>query len=258
MTEKESLIPHDSVRDAEQTSHGQLTFLSTPIGNLEDMSVRAIRTLSEADVIACEDTRRTRGLLSHFEIARPTELVSYRDPHEARTAGYLLEKLKAGDRVVVCTDGGAPGISDPGYRIGRLAIDTGIPVSVVPGPSAVIAALVISGMSAARFTFKGFPPRKSGPRKRYFAEERGRVDTLVLFESPYRVGKCLADAAEVLGEREGAVCLELTKIHERVVRGTLGELAERFAESTPKGEVTIVIAGEAARGGRKNKESNDD
>jgi len=220
-----------------------LSFVCTPIGNLEDMTPRAIQVLRDADVIACEDTRRTRILLTHFAIARPRELVSYRDPHEARTAEYLLEKLAAGLRVAICTDGGAPGISDPGYRIGRLAAQAGHAMEAVPGASAVTAALMVSGLPTASFTFKGFPPRKAGGLLRFFACEADREHTLVYFESPYRVGKSLAAAYAALGNREAAVCMELTKLHERVERGYLAGLAERFKDVKVKGEVTIVIAG---------------
>ncbi len=220
-----------------------LRFVCTPIGNLEDMTPRAIRVLREADVIACEDTRRTRALLTHFEISRPSELVSYRDPHEARTATYLMHKLEAGLQVVVCTDGGAPGISDPGYRIARLAAQAGYDMEAVPGASAVTAAIMVSGLPSASFTFKGFPPRKSGGLLRFFANEADREHTLVYFESPYRVGKSLAAAHEALGNREAAVCIELTKVHERVARGYLVDLANQFKDAKVKGEVTIVIAG---------------
>ncbi len=220
-----------------------LRFVSTPIGNLEDMTPRAIRTLQEADVVACEDTRRTRKLLTHFNIPHPPELVSYRDPHEARTAQYLMQKLEAGLQVAVCSDGGAPGISDPGYRIARLAAQNDHPMEAIPGASAIIAALQVSGLPAARFLFKGFPPRKAGAMARFFREESEAVHTLVLFESPYRIGKCLAAAYAELGNREAAVCLELTKLHERVHRGGLGELVPLFAERNVKGEATIVIAG---------------
>ncbi len=220
-----------------------LHFVCTPIGNLEDMVPRAIRVLREADVIACEDTRRTRALLTHFEISRPRDLVSYRDPHEARTAAYLLEKLQAGMHVVVCTDGGAPGISDPGYRIARLAAQAGHPMAAVPGASAVTTALMVSGLPAASYTFKGFPPRKAGGLLRFFADEAAHAHTLVYFESPYRVGKSLAAAYEALGDREAAVCIELTKMHERVSRGYLSDLACAFKAVKVKGEVTIVVAG---------------
>lgn len=220
-----------------------LHLVSTPIGNLEDMTPRAIRALREADVIACEDTRRTRALLTHFEIPRPDALISYRDPHEAKTAEYLMTKLEAGLDVVVCSDGGAPGVSDPGYRVARLAAQAELPMESVPGASAVIAALMVSGLPAASFTFKGFPPRKSGGLTRFFAEEANTSHTLVFFESPYRVGKSLDAAFQALGDREAAVCKELTKIHEQVDRGYLRDLANHFRDRKLKGEFTIVIAG---------------
>jgi len=220
-----------------------LTFVSTPIGNLEDMSPRAVRALREADVIACEDTRRTRALLTHFEIAHPAELTSYRDPMEARAAERLLERLRQGRKVAVCTDGGAPGVSDPGYRIARLAAAEALPMEVVPGPSAVTAALILSGLPTSSFTFKGFPPRKRGAMVRFFEMEREQPHTLVVFESPFRVMKTLEAALVALGDREAAVCMELTKKFERVSRGYLSALVAEFRDRTIKGEVTIVIAG---------------
>jgi 16S rRNA (cytidine1402-2'-O)-methyltransferase len=220
-----------------------LTFVTTPIGNLEDMSPRAIRALREADVIACEDTRRTRALLTHFEIPHPAELTSYRDPMEASGAERLLDRLQRGLKVAICSDGGAPGVSDPGYRIARLAAEHDIQMEVVPGPSAVTAALVLSGLPTSSFTFKGFPPRKRGAMVRFFEAERDLPHTLVVFESPYRVGKTLEAALEALGDREAAVCLELTKKFERVSRGFLSALITQFGDRKIKGEATLVIAG---------------
>jgi len=220
-----------------------LTFVTTPIGNLEDMSPRAIRALREADVIACEDTRRTRALLTHFEIPHPGELTSYRDPMEASGAERLLERLRRGLNVAVCSDGGAPGVSDPGYRIARLAAEHNLDMEVVPGPSAVTAALVLSGLPTSSFTFKGFPPRKRGAMVRFFEAERELPHTLVVFESPYRVQKTLEAALEALGDREAAVCIELTKKFERVSRGFLSALIAQFSDCKVKGEITLVIAG---------------
>ena len=220
-----------------------LSLVTTPIGNLEDMPPRAVATLRAADVIACEDTRRTRALLTHFEIPRPAELICYREQREQDSAEYLLTKLQAGLHVAVCTDGGAPGVSDPGYRIARLAAQNNLEMEVLPGPSAVITALLFSGLSTASFTFKGFPPRKRGQMLRFFEEENSSPHTLIIFESPYRVGKALECALEVLGDREAAVCIELTKKFERVARGYLGDLTENFRDKKVKGEVTIVIAG---------------
>ncbi len=220
-----------------------LTFVTTPIGNLEDMAPRAVRTLKEADVIACEDTRRTRALLTHFGIAHPAELMSYRDPMEERGSEQLLKRLQQGLKVAVCSDGGAPGISDPGFRIARLAAAEDIPMTVVPGPSAVTAALILSGLPTSSFTFKGFPPRKHGAAVRFFEAERDQPHTLVIFESPFRVAKTLVAAQEALGDREAAVCLELTKKFERVSRGYLSTLVAQYQGVTVKGEATLVIAG---------------
>jgi 16S rRNA (cytidine1402-2'-O)-methyltransferase len=232
-----------------------LTFVTTPIGNLEDMSPRAIRALREADVIACEDTRRTRNLLTHFEIPYPAELTSYRDPMEESGAERLLDRLTQGLNVAVCSDGGAPGVSDPGYRIARLAAMHDQEMEVVPGPSAVTAALILSGLPTSSFTFKGFPPRKRGAMVRFFESEREQPHTLVVFESPYRVGKSLSAALEALGDREAAVCIELTKKFERVSRGFLSALTDLFGERKVKGEVTIVIAGNHEKFRREDNET---
>ncbi len=231
-----------------------LSLVTTPIGNLGDMSPRAIEALRNADVIACEDTRRTRALLSHFEVQRPPEMVSYREQTEQRSAEYLVEKLRAGLHVAVCSDGGAPTISDPGYRIVRLASEAGLEMEVLPGPSAVLAALMLSGLPTSSFTFKGFPPRKRGAMVRFFEEEFQAAHTLVLYESPYRVSKTLEVALEVLGDREAAVCIELTKKFERVSRGFLSALLETYQNGKIKGEVTIVIAGSNPKFARAEEE----
>jgi 16S rRNA (cytidine1402-2'-O)-methyltransferase len=220
-----------------------LYIVATPIGNLDDLTPRALRVLGEADVIACEDTRRTRALLSHGGVPRPAALVSYREGVEMRAGGRLLEALAAGRVVALCTDGGYPGISDPGYRLVRAAVASGIPVQVIPGPSAVTTALVVSGLSTSSYTFKGYPPRKPGARRRFFEEERDMPHTLVVFESPHRVAASLRAAFETLGDREAAVCIELTKKFERIERGFLGELADKFNGERTRGEITLVIAG---------------
>ncbi len=232
-----------------------LYVVATPIGNLEDISARALRVLREADVIACEDTRRTWQLLSHFEIPRPRAIVSYREQNEHRQSEQLAGELAAGTTVALCTDGGYPGISDPGYRLIRLATRQGIPVQVVPGPSAIPVALLSSGLSTASYVFKGFPPKKSGGLRRFFAEERDGAHTLVYFESPMRVGKSLTAALEVLGDREAAVCIELTKKFERVSRGYLSALVASFVDAKVKGEVTIVIAGNNPKFARLESEA---
>ena len=235
-----------------------LSLVTTPIGNLEDMSPRAVAALRNADVIACEDTRRTRILLSHFEIPRPREMISYREQTEVRSAEYLLQKLQAGLHVAVCSDGGSPGICDPGYRIARLAADHEVKMEVLPGPSAVQVALLLSGLSTSSFTFKGFPPRKRGPMVRFFDEEKQAAHTLVFFESPYRIGKALEVAFEVFGDREAAVCIELTKKFERVSRGYLSALCEEYRDKKVKGEVTLVIAGNNPKFLRTDMEDGDD
>lgn len=198
-------------------------------------------------MIACEDTRRTWALLSHFGIPRPPLLLSYREHHEGPSGRRVLERLEQGARVVLCSDGGYPGISDPGYRLLRDTIAAGHPVVVIPGPGAVEPALLASGLPTSSFTFKGFPPRRPGPLHRFFEEEAAAAHTLVLFESPFRVKATLTAALAALGDREAAVCQELTKRHERVARGYLSELASRFEAEPARGEVTLVIAGNHPR-----------
>jgi len=220
-----------------------LSIIATPIGNLDDLSRRAVRELREADVIACEDTRRTRGLLSHFEIPRPAVMVSYREQTEERAGGRLLALLREGKKIALCSDGGYPGISDPGYRLIRDAAAEGLPFQVIPGPSAVPAALLMSGLPTSSYTFKGYPPRKPGALRRFFEDEKEGPHTLVFFESPKRVHRSLAAARNALGDREAAVCVELTKKFERVFRGFLGDLAGAVATEPVRGEVTVVIAG---------------
>jgi 16S rRNA (cytidine1402-2'-O)-methyltransferase len=219
-----------------------LHLVATPIGNLADLSPRALETLKNAEMIACEDTRRTWGLLTAFNIPRP-EMISYRQGNEDRIAERILQAVRAGRSVAVCSDGGYPGISDPGYRLIRRAAQEKVPYDVLPGASAVDVALLLSGLSTSSYTFKGFPPRKQGALHRFFEEERALPHTLILFESPYRVSTCLKAALDVFGDREAAVCIELTKAHERVSRGFLTELVKEFEGKTVKGEVVIVLAG---------------
>lgn len=220
-----------------------LYIVATPIGNLGDLTPRAVEALREADIIACEDTRRTRTLLTHFEIPYPAEMISYREQTERHRSEFLVQKLEAGMTVALCTDGGYPGISDPGYRLVRLAAQRGLEMTVLPGASAVSVALLASGLSSSSYTFKGFPPRKRGAMVRFFEEEKGSPHTLVCFESPVRVSKFLETALEALGDREAAVCIELTKKFERVSRGYLSDLVEEFTDRRIKGEVTMVVAG---------------
>ena len=220
-----------------------LYIVATPIGNLDDISLRALRVFRDADVVACEDTRRTRILLDHFGIRKPESVVSYRQQTERKAGDRLIRFLEEGKTVVLCTDGGYPGISDPGYRLMCLAVERGIDFEVVPGPSAVAVALLSSGLSSSSYTFKGYPPRKKGAARRFFEREKDMPHTLVIFESPLRVAGTLQAAVDVLGDRRAAVCIELTKKYERVFRGFLSDLWTEFSGRSIKGEVTIVIAG---------------
>ena len=219
-----------------------LHVVATPIGNLGDISSRALDVLRGASLIACEDTRRTWQLLTHFEIPRP-EMVSYRQGNEERITETIIAAVGEGREVALCSDGGYPGISDPGYRLIRACAQRGVPYDVIPGASAVNVALLMSGLSTSSFTFKGFPPRGPGALRNWFAAERDHDHTLICYESPFRVGATLQAAFEVLGDREAAVCIELTKLHERVTRGYLKDLAETFRNVQAKGEVALVIAG---------------
>jgi 16S rRNA (cytidine1402-2'-O)-methyltransferase len=219
-----------------------LYVVATPIGNLGDFSPRGIEALKAANIIACEDTRRTRALLTHFGIPCP-RLLSYREQTEQSGAEGLIPLLKQGLTVSLCSNAGYPGISDPGYRLISGAVDNGIAVEVIPGAGAVSTALLLSGLPTSSYTFKGFPPRRGGPLRSFFAQEKDLPHTLVIFESPMRIGHTLAAAREVLGDRRAAVCTELTKKFERVDRGFLSELAPKYENASVKGEVTIVIAG---------------
>jgi len=221
---------------------GKLILVGTPIGNLEDMSPRGARALEEADVVACEDTRRTRKLLSHFGI-HARSLVVYNEGNERRKAAELLGAIKAGRTVVVVTDAGMPGLSDPGYRLVKACADEGLVVEAVPGPSAVITAVAISGLAPGRFVFEGFLPKKPGERRRKIAELKEERRTIVLFESPHRIEESLEDLLQELGPRPAALTRELTKMHEEVRRGTLDELVRSVGEDPPRGEITLVIEG---------------
>jgi 16S rRNA (cytidine1402-2'-O)-methyltransferase len=220
-----------------------LYVVATPIGNLEDMSHRAERVLGEVQVLACEDTRRTRILLNHYNIAPPRQIISYHEHNEEQVTPRLLGLLADGKDIALCSNGGYPGVSDPGYRIVRGAIDQGFDVDVIPGASAVPLALLASGLPVSSYTFKGYPPRKPGPRRRFLEMEREMPHTLVIFESPLRVGSLLETALCVLGNRQAAVCVELTKMFGQVHRGFLEELEQQFRDKKVRGEVTVVIAG---------------
>ena len=220
-----------------------LHVIATPIGNLGDLSPRAIEAFKTAAVIACEDTRRTWQLLTHFGISRPAEMFSYRQGNEDRITEKVLTDLAAGKEVALCSDGGYPGISDPGYRLIRACAQKGVAYEVIPGASAVNVALLMSGLSTSSFTFRGFPPRGPGALRNWFAEDKDKEHTLICYESPFRIAATLEAALEVLGDREAAVCIELTKLHERVSRGYLSDLVKEYVDVKVKGEVALVIAG---------------
>jgi 16S rRNA (cytidine1402-2'-O)-methyltransferase len=221
---------------------GTLRLVGTPIGNLGDLSERAGRVLAEADVIACEDTRRTGKLLAHLGVKGP-KLVSFYDANERRRVPELLRELQAGKDVALVSDAGMPGLSDPGYRLVAEAVKKGVEVDVVPGPSAAIAALVVSGLPTARFSFEGFLSRKAGERRARLGELSTDPRTLIFFESPHRLAALVEDAREVLGDRRVSIARELTKMHQEVLRGLLSEIAARLSEGELRGEVVVVIEG---------------
>ena len=226
---------------------GRLLVVGTPIGNLEDMSPRASRALAEADAILCEDTRVTAKLAQRFALAAPR--ISCPAPREKARTAELLRRLSAGQTVALVTDAGMPALSDPGEHLVRAAAEAGFPVLVVPGPTAPAAALSVSGLPAIPHTFLGFLPARSGERSRFLEALRGREETLVWFEAPHRIVHSLEDAARVLGPRRAVVAREMTKLHEEVVRGTLGELAALFADrGKGRGEITVVVEGAPSGG----------
>jgi 16S rRNA (cytidine1402-2'-O)-methyltransferase len=224
---------------------GCLYIVATPLGNLEDLTLRALRVLREVDLIACEDTRRTARLLRAYEIQVPT--TSYFD-HNARLKGdRILEWLREGKDVALVSDAGTPTISDPGFRLVRAARDEGLVVRPVPGPSAAVAALSVSGLPTDRFRFIGFLPARAGARGRALAELAADPDTLVFFESPLRIVACLADMLDAFGEREAFLCREATKMHEEYAPGLLSGLhADLSGRPSIKGEVTLVVSGRQA------------
>jgi len=221
-----------------------LYVVGTPIGNLEDLSPRAARILSAVEAVAAEDTRVTRKIYEACGLESPPIRFSCHEHNEEQAARRILGLLESGKDVAICADGGMPALSDPGYRVINACRDAGHAIETVPGPSAVTTALVASGLPGVSFTFKGFPPRKSAARKRFLEQEKESPHTLILFESPYRLHGLLVDALDALGDREAAVCLELTKKHERVCRDYLSNLAQQFAaDGKIRGEITVVIAG---------------
>ncbi len=218
-----------------------LYLVSTPIGNLEDITLRALRVLKEVDLIACEDTRHTRRLLNHFGINKPT--VSYHEHNEQKRADELVGRLLGGESIALVTDAGTPGISDPAYRVVTAAIERGIAVVPVPGATALIGALVGSGLPTDSFLFAGFLPNKKQARRAKLEELKPERATLILYEAPHRIREMLIDAREILGDREASLARELTKMHEEFIRGKISDIIAHFDAREPRGEMALVIAG---------------
>lgn len=218
---------------------GCLYLVATPIGNLEDITVRALRVLKEADLVACEDTRQTQKLLQHYGIHK--ELVSYHAHNELTRAPELVIQLEEGAQVALVSDAGTPVVSDPGHRLVVLSLRHHIPVVPIPGPSAFVAALAASGMPTEEFLFVGFLPARAGARRKKLDELKSEPRALVLYEAPHRLADTLADAAEILGSRHAVVAREITKIHEEFLRGSLGELRDAARQREPRGEITLLI-----------------
>lgn len=218
-----------------------LYLVPTPVGNLEDITARALRVLREADLILAEDTRTSGNLLRHFDIHRP--MVSYHKFNEHQTVAHVVHRLEAGETIAVISDAGTPGISDPGFLVAREAIRAGIEVQTLPGATAFVPALVSSGLPCDRFCFEGFLPQKKGRQTRIKALEE-ETRTMIFYESPHRIVKALTQFIEVFGEeRQCSVCREISKVHEQSVRGTLKEVLEHFTQTEPRGEFVMIVAG---------------
>ena len=222
-----------------------LYLVATPIGNLGDITLRALEILREVDVVASEDTRKTGLLLKHFDIKKPQ--IAYHEHNERQAGERIAELLRAGKSVAVVTDAGTPAISDPGYTLVRRCVEEGLDVTMAPGPAGLIMALVLSGLPAHSFTFRGFAPRKPGPRRRFLEVDRDAPHTLIFYESPYRIAAFLKDALAVYGDRPAAIANDLTKLYELVLRGRLSELLAAVSQRPVQGEWVLVIAGTTDR-----------
>lgn len=220
-----------------------LYVIATPIGNMEDISLRALRIFRELPALACEDTRVTRKIFERYEIPLPQTMFSYHEHNEQQAGSRILQMLQAGLDVGLCSDGGCPAISDPGYRVINDAMQIGATVEVIPGPCAVETAIMSSGMPSSSYTFIGFLPPKTGKCRNALEREKAAEHTLVIYESPHRVGRLLEDLHAVFGDRQAAVCVELTKKFQNIHRGWLSELVVAFRDRTVKGEVVVVVAG---------------
>jgi 16S rRNA (cytidine1402-2'-O)-methyltransferase len=224
---------------------GILYIVSTPIGNMEDITLRALRILKEVDLIAVEDTRRTGLLLKHFGIQAP--LTSYFEGNELKKREFILSKLKEGKHIALVSDAGTPGISDPGFRLIQLAIESQIPIIPIPGPSAAITALSVSGLPTDAFFFEGFLPRKSKKRRDLLKQLEEVKETLIFYESPHRISETLQDILEILGDREIVLTRELTKAYEEIIRGKVSDIRDQIGEKKLKGEITLVIEGKTRK-----------
>lgn len=222
-----------------------LYLVATPIGNLGDISQRALDTLRSVDYVISEDTRKTGLLLKHFHIKKPQ--ISFREDNEERALPKILALLDESKSIALVTDAGTPGVSDPGFLLVRSVLQAGLPLTAIPGPTALIPALVLSGLPVHSFTFRGFPPRKSGARRRFLEVDAASPHTLIFYESPYRLAAFLEDALVVFGDRRAVIANDLTKLFETLYRGRLGELVERFKTETIRGEYVVVIEGNLER-----------
>ena len=220
----------------------KLTLVATPIGNLGDLSLRAKEALQQAEVLACEDTRHTRKLFEALGLEGGQRSLAYHEYNEAQAAPGLLRLIQEGKRVVLVSDAGMPGLSDPGYRILNLCREQGVAVEVIPGPHAAPIALLMSGLPTSSYTFKGFVPKKPGARERFFADEAKSPHTLLCYENPLRLAETLGTALSALGDRQASIALELTKLHERCLHGTLSSLKAAVEAEIPRGEAVLVIA----------------
>jgi 16S rRNA (cytidine1402-2'-O)-methyltransferase len=234
----------DPLEDSSNSSRGRLFVVGTPIGNLEDITLRAIRVLKEVDLIACEDTRRTQQLLNHYQIRTPT--ISYHEHNEMTRAPELVIKLEEGNNIALVSEAGMPVVSDPGFRLVHLAVRHGIPVVPVPGASAFVAALAASGMPVDKFRFLGFLPSKKAARRKALEEHETETKTLVFYEAPHRLLEMLRDVRDILGEREVVLAREVTKVHEEFWRGTVSGLLERAKGKTIRGEITLLVGAASA------------
>lgn len=233
-----------------------LYLVATPIGNLQDITLRALTILREVDYVASEDTRKTGMLLKHFEISKPQ--IAFHEHNEQQAGQRIEDLLKQGHAVALVTDAGTPGVADPGFTLVRRAIAAEIEVTMIPGPTAFVMALVLSGLPVHSFTFRGFPPRKPGARRRFLETDQHAPHTLIFYESPYRIESFLRAALEVFGDREAALACELTKMFESVKRGKLSTLLELASQGKLRGEYIVVIAGADVKKSGKRDEDEDD